>query len=42
MRGERFSIDTNILVYSTDREAGRRRALATEVLTEEAAALLMR
>jgi predicted nucleic acid-binding protein len=36
MSGERFTLDTNILVYSVDGEAGRRHGLAAEII--EAAA----
>jgi len=32
MNGERFTLDTNILVYSVDGEAGRRHRLASEII----------
>jgi predicted nucleic acid-binding protein len=32
MNGERFTLDTNILVYSVDRQAGQRRIVADEII----------
>jgi len=32
MNGERFTLDTNILVYSVDRQAGQRRVIAAEII----------
>ena len=32
MIGERFTLDTNILVYSVDRQAGRRQIIASEII----------
>ena len=36
MTAERFSLDTNILVYAADREAGRRHMLACEIVERSA------
>ncbi len=33
MSGEPFTLDTNVLVYSVDRKAGRRHDLAREIMT---------
>jgi predicted nucleic acid-binding protein len=32
MSGDRFTLDTNILVYSVDRQAGRRQIIAAEII----------
>jgi predicted nucleic acid-binding protein len=34
MTGERFTIDSNILIYAFDRSAGERQAVATRVIKE--------